>query len=363
MLHFLQVVQQLNGEVPRTAAELMANLPGVGQYTSSAIASIAFNEVTGVVDGNVVRVLSRLRAIGGDSTSKEAVEKFWEISNKIVDNQRPGDFNQALMEFGATLCVPKSPSCEICPLKDFCVAFKQVNEQARATEKLLISGKSTAEHQFTTFSDIEECGLCLPKNAPWKNSLGVENYPRKPQKKKAKDELIAVSVAELNNGSESRYLIVQRPNKGLLAGLWEFPNVTIQKDWSETRVISELNNFLKEEMILDLDGISNQKRIGEVNHIFSHIHHNYIVHYCCYSIVATATLTATGRLCRWVSRQDFQDAAVSTAMRKVFTTYEQKVNNSKMSGSDFRESRKRKRDHSDDGKKQASINAFFKPKT
>lgn len=78
--------------MPATAADLLKQLPGVGRYTAGAIASIAYGECAGVVDGNVVRVLSRLCSIGAQSSSNEAVEKFWELANKLVPEDRPGDF-------------------------------------------------------------------------------------------------------------------------------------------------------------------------------------------------------------------------------------------------------------------------------
>jgi A/G-specific adenine glycosylase len=106
-------VRELGGQFPRTASGLRA-LPGVGRYTSAAIASIAFEEPVAVVDGNVERVLQRF------SGTRLAPENIWKAAEDLLDHQRPGDFNQAMMELGATICTPRSPSCLTCPVVDSC---------------------------------------------------------------------------------------------------------------------------------------------------------------------------------------------------------------------------------------------------
>ena len=93
---------------------------GVGKYTASAIASIASHQPVGVVDGNVIRVISRMRKIGADMSSNETISAFWENANRICSPTRPGDFNQAVMELGATICSPKAPECSKCPVKKHC---------------------------------------------------------------------------------------------------------------------------------------------------------------------------------------------------------------------------------------------------
>jgi A/G-specific adenine glycosylase len=115
MLHAAarKVMGELGGKFPRTSHELRA-LPGIGRYTAAAIASIAFDEPVAVVDGNVERVLQRLsgRRIGG--------EDVWRRAQELQALERPGDFNQAMMELGATVCVPRQPKCLLCPVSDLC---------------------------------------------------------------------------------------------------------------------------------------------------------------------------------------------------------------------------------------------------
>jgi A/G-specific adenine glycosylase len=108
-----KIVNEHGGAVPRTSADLRT-LPGVGRYTAAAIASIAFNEPLAVVDGNVERVLQRIR---GSILSKEEV---WQEAELLLCRRRPGDFNQALMELGATICLPRAPKCLDCPVHALC---------------------------------------------------------------------------------------------------------------------------------------------------------------------------------------------------------------------------------------------------
>jgi A/G-specific adenine glycosylase len=100
--------------LPRTS-EGLRDLPGVGQYTAAAIASIAFGEPTAVVDGNVERVLLRLGGYGAN----EPLD-FWSSAQQLIDANRPGDFNQAMMELGATVCLPRVPDCKKCPVENWC---------------------------------------------------------------------------------------------------------------------------------------------------------------------------------------------------------------------------------------------------
>jgi A/G-specific adenine glycosylase len=107
------IVREHGGKFPSTAAELRG-LPGVGRYTAAAIASIAFGESEAVVDGNVERVLQRVAG------KRLAGEELWIAANLLLDAKRPGDFNQAMMELGATVCTPRAPACLTCPVMEMC---------------------------------------------------------------------------------------------------------------------------------------------------------------------------------------------------------------------------------------------------
>ena len=124
-LHFTAkyVVNELNGEFPDTFDELK-KLKGVGDYTASAIASFSFGEVQPVVDGNVYRVLSRYLGIDIPINNSTSLKKFKQAAFELIDKGNPGDFNQAIMEFGAKQCKPKNPDCNACPFNDSCYALK-----------------------------------------------------------------------------------------------------------------------------------------------------------------------------------------------------------------------------------------------
>lgn len=119
------VVHEHQGEVPRTA-EALQTIKGIGPYTAGAVASIAFDQPSPVVDGNVVRVFSRLHAMPGDPAS--LMQPCWALAARILDQGRPGAFNQALMELGATVCTPRAAACTTCPLRNVCRARRAVQD-------------------------------------------------------------------------------------------------------------------------------------------------------------------------------------------------------------------------------------------
>ena len=122
------VANQLGGKFPDSREELQ-KLPGIGRYTAGAIASISFDQPEPILDGNVKRVLSRLFALREPIDKAEGEKKLWEIAQSLVKGtKRPGDFNQALMELGALVCLPENPECFICPIKKICKAHGMKRE-------------------------------------------------------------------------------------------------------------------------------------------------------------------------------------------------------------------------------------------
>jgi A/G-specific adenine glycosylase len=118
------IVSEFAGEIPNSEAELR-KLPGIGAYTAAAVASIAFAAKAAAVDGNLVRVLSRVFALPGHADEPALVSRVREQAQLLVDCQHPGDINQALMDIGATLCRPENPACPACPLRQTCQAFRE----------------------------------------------------------------------------------------------------------------------------------------------------------------------------------------------------------------------------------------------
>ena len=115
---------ELDGKFPDCYKELLL-LKGVGSYTASAIASFAFGEAKAVVDGNVFRVLARYFGIETDIATGKAKKQFETLADQLIPHSNPGEYNQAMMDFGSRLCVPKNPECESCPLRSSCFAFQK----------------------------------------------------------------------------------------------------------------------------------------------------------------------------------------------------------------------------------------------
>ena len=159
------------GEFPQSAKELQT-LPGVGAYTAAAVASIAFDEAAPALDGNQARVLARLLAFEG---TVDTPQKLRRAAAALIDRERPGDYNQALMDLGSGICTPRAPKCETCPVAAFCAA---------------------------------------------RAGGDAESYPRLPPPIARRDVEVTVVLAYLNG----RVLVRRRSSRGLLAGLWEFPS-------------------------------------------------------------------------------------------------------------------------------------------
>jgi len=119
-----QIVEQHHSRFPEDA-ERVLELAGIGGYTAAAILSIAYGKKLAVLDGNVARVLARLRAVRGDLRSNGQWQKLQRTADALLAPRAPGDWNQAMMELGATLCTPRSPQCLLCPVTEFCEARKQ----------------------------------------------------------------------------------------------------------------------------------------------------------------------------------------------------------------------------------------------
>ncbi|XP_006899083.1 PREDICTED: A/G-specific adenine DNA glycosylase [Elephantulus edwardii] len=307
-----KVVEELGGHMPCTAETLQQLLPGVGRYTAGAIASIAFGQAVGIVDGNVIRVLCRVRAIGADPSSTLVNQQLWSLAQLLVDPAQPGDFNQGAMELGATVCTPQRPLCNQCPVQSLCRAYQRVEQK-----------QCSASQSWPHSPDVEECvpstgqcQLCLPPTEPWDQTLGVANFPRKVSRKPPREECSAICVLEQPRApGGARLLLVQRPSSGLLAGLWEFPSVTTEpsRQCQRKALLQELQSWAG-----PIPAISLQHR-GEVVHTFSHIKLTYQV----YGLTLEGeTLVTTPPGARWLTREEFHTAAVSTAMKKVFRVYE-----------------------------------------
>lgn len=129
-----EVVARYGGTVPEDAERRLA-LPGVGRYTAGAIGSIAFDKAEPIVDGNVTRVLARVFRVRTPVGSTDTTKQLWDLAGRLVPGERPGELNQALMELGATVCTPKQPTCDACPIADACHAHARSEVDALPVPK------------------------------------------------------------------------------------------------------------------------------------------------------------------------------------------------------------------------------------
>jgi len=151
-----ELVRKHRGRFPQTA-EALQTLPGIGRYTAAAIASIAFAEPVAVVDGNVERVLQRL--IGIEVTGgKLTTPRTWQHAQALLASSRPGDFNQAMMELGATVCLPRQPRCPVCPLRKWCAGASHTMTMERRAPS---PGRTLARKQSGRVRKEISCVLCL----------------------------------------------------------------------------------------------------------------------------------------------------------------------------------------------------------
>jgi A/G-specific adenine glycosylase len=163
------ILHDYGGRFPTEYGQVLA-LPGIGRYTAGAICSIAFNQPTPILDGNVIRVLSRLFGISGDPRKRRTNSKLWKLAEELVQqaarvrNHRPpcSHLNQALMELGALVCTPKKPQCDRCPVAKFCVALKQNRVGSLPT----VSARKTTSsiHQVALVAEIR--GKLLVRKRP-----------------------------------------------------------------------------------------------------------------------------------------------------------------------------------------------------
>lgn len=193
-----QVMDNFNGNFP-DKFETILSLKGIGDYTASAIASIAYNLPFAVVDGNVIRVVSRLFGITAPVDTAASLDEIKRHSKSLLDKEHPGDYNQAIMEYGALFCKPQNPDCESCCLKAECVAFKkgQVKEIPQKKKKIKVRSR------YFDYLVIEE-GACvyLQKRSAGDIWQGLFEYPLiegslKQKPKSLKSEI--ASMLECNN--------------------------------------------------------------------------------------------------------------------------------------------------------------------
>lgn len=335
--------KDMRGLLPNAADELEAKIPGVGRYTAGAISAICFGRAAPMVDGNVLRVLCRqLGVFGNVKTDKMVIDMLWAAADALVKavaqdtpngdrdttkteaSDRPGRWGQALMELGSTTCTPK-PNCASCPITSTCRAYE---EGLRLTNHR--GAPQTLRGSVTVDSDIEDlCDVCSPfeetiaevegdgHGSGTTSSLKRQSQPRKqtslqssfmaaktssptvpntadlevvtnharrfPVKgvKKAVREQQTL-VCAIRRRDSGHYLIHKRPQKGLLAGLWEFPSQILQDGHQGTPKARKQEARLHASSVLGLspqgNGLEHVGELGSVPWQFSHLKLTMHVH-------------------------------------------------------------------------------------
>lgn len=263
-----QVVRQnFGGEFPSTADELLT-LPGVGRYTAGAIASIAFGQRAPVLDGNVIRVFTRLLDLAEDVTQTAVQAKLWRVAEAWLPENRVGDYNQALMDLGRLICKPRTPVCSECPISNHCLAFANGTQALRPVKK----AKAVTPHYEVTAGMI------------WNE----------------KGEL----------------LIAQRPLDGLLGGLWEFPGG--KQEAGET-LPECLKRELREELAIEVD-VGDE--FVQVKHGFTHFKITLHAFTCQY--VSGEPQTLGVHAFAWVKPDDLARYSFGKADRQVIEALSQR---------------------------------------
>ncbi len=211
-----QVLETYSGKFPETYEELL-KLKGVGKYTAAAIASFAFDQVVPVVDGNVYRLLSRIFGIRDDITEPKTFNIFFNYAKELIPNEHPGDFNQAMMEFGALQCTPKTPNCSDCCFNQECHALKHDLVSALPVK----TKKTKVVNRYMFYLIIEHNGSYLVRNRTeadiWKGLNDFPSIEYESQKELSdikKDVVQAIPESYVKNGctisNEHRHLLSHR---------------------------------------------------------------------------------------------------------------------------------------------------------
>ncbi|NRE72931.1 A/G-specific adenine glycosylase [Enterococcus faecium] len=285
-----QIMSEFDGKMPQTPEEI-SSLKGIGPYTTGAIASIAFGLPEPAVDGNVMRVVSRLFCIEADIAKASSRKIFDEAMRKIIDETYPGEFNQAMMDLGSAICTPTSPKCEACPIQAFCLA----------------------------------------------NKRGIQtSFPVKTKKAKPKDVYYISAALQNHFGA---YYFEERDSQKLLANMWTFPMVEVtqeeyerlKKGWEAKREVDLFDDlvaedgkelpFEKQELF-----IWQTRHLGEVTHVFSHLKWHVLLFYGRATEEAEQEFTEN-KTSKWLKPAAFDSVVFPKVQMKLVEQLEKNRNN------------------------------------
>lgn len=253
------VVEEHEGKVPDTM-EAIRDLKGIGPYTGAAVLSIAYQKPHAVLDGNVTRVVTRVFTVEADATSTQTQRELRRVTNELIDPDRPGDFNQAMMELGALVCTPRTPNCDRCPLQPLCGAHAAGTQEA---------------------------------------------YPVTPESEPVPHHDIAVGLVF----DDEKLLIQRRPDEGLLGGLWEFPGGKQEESESLKKTCKR---EVREELGIEVEVTS---PFYTLSHAYSHFKITLHAFWC--SIESGSPTAEEDQPFRWVGTDELDDYAFPRANRRL----------------------------------------------
>jgi A/G-specific adenine glycosylase len=253
------VVEQHGGELPRDLKALR-QLPGIGRYTVGAIASIAFNMDEPTLDGNLRRVFARLFDVSEPADSPAGERTLWKLAAGHLPRGQAGDYNQALMDLGATICLPRNPRCLLCPLMEICEARANGTQEQRPVLK---PRKETPHF-------IHAAG---------------------------------VIVRRIVNPPHDMVLLAKRPSKGLLGGMWEFPNGRVEGEPAE-----ELESALEAGYQLKVRTVD---ALGTFQHAYTHF--RVTVH----AFRCELVNTPANENLKWVKLEEMEDYPMGKVDRQI----------------------------------------------
>jgi len=254
-----RIVAEHAGRIPEDPC-VLRSLPGLGRYSANAMLCFARNHPLPILEANTIRVWSRLCGAGGDAARQPLHGRLWDVADSSIPRKRARDFNLALMDLGAMVCTPKNPNCSSCPLRPDCVAFK--------------SGKP-------------------------------EQFPSKPTKSQSIEDRQVVVVIRRRN----RILVLQRPDGGRWAGMWELPNACLEKGaFSEAAAMELAVRFGV--------GLGAFRKLADVSYGVMNIR----VKASCFLMEAAGKgMQPTGRKARWATSAEIARMPLSSAHRRIVT--------------------------------------------
>jgi A/G-specific adenine glycosylase len=255
----MQVMKHHNGNIPADR-EALEKLPGIGRYTAGAISSIAFGKDEPALDANIRRVLARVFNIDIAARSPAGERLLWDLAERTLPPGRAGDYNQALMDLGSSICTPRAPACLICPLSEMCEARALGVQEARP----VLEAKQAVPHFTVTAAVIQR---------------------------------------------DAQILIARRPSEGLLGGLWEFPGGKLE---GEETLPQGLQREIREELGVDI-------LVGESFGVYRHgyTHFKVTLHAFCCSLTTGEPLALHASEIRWVEPSILQNFPMGKIDRQI----------------------------------------------